>query len=70
MRSRAFTEKDFSMKTYVIALAQQMDAARTLEGRLRFQIAIIVLTATNLAAAVLMNGNILYDAWTMRQRDF
>ena len=50
--------------------AQQVVDALTLEGGSQFQIAIIALAAVNMASAIAMIGNILYDAWTVRHWDF
>ena len=61
---------DFSPVSHRISLAQQLSDASTLEGGPKFRIAIIALAATNMAAAIFMIGNILYDAWTMRHWDF
>ena len=49
---------------------QQVSNAWTLEGGPQFRIAIIALAAVNMAAAMAMMGNILYDAWTVRHWDF
>ena len=46
------------------------DSAWILIGGKTFKTAIFVLTAVNLAAAVIMIANILYDAWTVRSWDF
>lgn len=46
------------------------DGAWILLGGKSFKIAILVLAAVNLAAAVIMMANILYDAWTVRNWDF
>jgi len=70
MRSGMPTREDFSNRTIVIALAQQVDAARALEGGSWFQIAIIALAAMNLAAAIIMFCNILYDTWTVRKWNY
>lgn len=46
------------------------DGAWILLGEKAFKTAIFVLAAVNLAAAVIMIANILYDAWTVRNWDF
>ena len=51
-------------------MAQQLMDALTLEGRSQFLIAIIALSGINMASALAMIGNILYDAWTVRHWDF
>ena len=50
--------------------ADTIDGAWLLQGGKGFRTAIFVLAAINLTAAVIMIGNILYDAWTVRKWDF
>lgn len=50
--------------------ADTINGAWVLQGGKQFKTAIFVLAAINLAAAVTMIGNILYDAWTVREWDF
>ena len=50
--------------------ANTINGAWILQGGRQFRTAIIVIAAINLAAAILMIGNILFDAWTMRKWDF
>ena len=47
-----------------------INGAWVLQGGKEFKTAILVLAAINLVAAVLMIGNILYDAWAIRRWDF
>ena len=51
-------------------IANTDDGAWILLGGKAFRNAIFVLAAVNLAAAVIMIANILYDAWTVRNWDF
>ena len=51
-------------------VAQQLMDALTLEGGSQFLTAIIALSMVNMASALAMIGNILYDAWTVRRWDF
>lgn len=60
----------FSSDTNSTTQAQQIIAALDLEGGPQFQIAVLALAAINLASALAMMGNILYDAWTVRHWDF
>ena len=53
-----------------INTADTANGAWILEGGKQFRTAIFVLAAVNLAAAVIMVANILYDAWTVRKWDF
>lgn len=50
--------------------ANTIDGAWILQGGKEFRMAVIVLAAVNLAAAIAMIGNILFDAWTARKWDF
>ena len=50
--------------------ADTINGAWILQGGKGFKTAVIILAAINMAAAIAMIGNILYDAWTMRKWDF
>ena len=50
--------------------ADTINGAWLLQGGKQFKTAIIVLAAVNMAAAIAMIGNILFDAWTVRKWDF
>lgn len=50
--------------------ADTINGAWVLQGGRTFRTAIIVLAIINLAAAVAMIANILFDAWTVRRWDF
>ena len=60
----------FSSTANATIVAQQLIDALTLEGGSQFLIAMIALSAVNMASALAMIGNILYDAWTVRHWDF
>lgn len=59
-------EESFSATNNNNILAQQVNSAQLLEGGPRFRTAIIALAAINLAAAIMVMGNILYDTWAVR----
>lgn len=42
----------------------------TTEGGDRFDLAILILASINVAAAVLMTGSIIYEAWSKKEWDF
>ena len=50
--------------------ANTINGAWILQGGRQFRTAIIIIAAINLAAAIIMIGNILFDAWTVRKWDF
>lgn len=50
--------------------ADTINGAWVLQGGRTFRTAIVVLAIINLAAAIAMIANILYDAWTIRRWDF
>ena len=50
--------------------ADTINGAWILQGGEQFKTAVIILAAINMAAAIAMIGNILFDAWTVRKWDF
>lgn len=50
--------------------ANTINGAWVLQGGRTFRTTIIVLATINLAAAIAMIANILFDAWTVRRWDF
>ncbi|KAL8789546.1 MAG: hypothetical protein Q9195_006773 [Heterodermia aff. obscurata] len=50
--------------------ADTINGAWILQGGKDFRMALIILAAINMAAAIVMIGNILFDAWTVRKWDF
>lgn len=68
--TRLSTDDGFAVTTNGGSQAQQVSDAWVLEGGPQFRVAIITLAAINMAAALFMIGNILYDAWIVRHWDF
>lgn len=64
------THDGFSRVSDQASVPQQVNDAWILEGGHDFRVFVIVLAAVNMASAILMIGNILYDAWTVRYWDF
>ena len=71
--SHHFNESDhdnFSRDHHGFNTADTINGAWILQGGRQFRTAVLALAAINMVAAMVMVGNILFDAWSVRKWDF